>query len=35
MVCPKVSVVIPTYNGTDYLGTAIESILDQSYPISK
>src|SRR5512147_987985 len=29
---PKVSVVIPTYNGKDHLGDAIQSVLDQTYP---
>lgn len=28
---PKVSVVIPVYNGANYLGNAIESILSQTY----
>ena len=29
---PKVSVVIPAYNGCDQLAEAIQSVLDQSYP---
>lgn len=28
---PKVSVVIPAYNGKDHLGDAIQSVLDQTY----
>lgn len=28
---PKVSVIIPAYNQAAYLGTALESVLDQSY----
>ena len=32
MANPKVSVIIPTYNGTDYLGEAIDSIINQTYP---
>jgi len=32
MDTPKVSVVIPTYNGKEYLGEAIQSVLDQTYP---
>ena len=30
-VKPKVSIVIPVYNGADYLGEAIESVLGQTY----
>lgn len=29
---PIVTVIIPTYNGADYLGEAIQSVLDQTYP---
>jgi glycosyltransferase involved in cell wall biosynthesis len=29
--CPKVSIVIPVYNGADYLSEAIDSALAQSY----
>jgi glycosyltransferase involved in cell wall biosynthesis len=29
---PKVSIVIPVYNGADYVAQAIESALDQTYP---
>lgn len=29
---PKVSIVIPVYNGANYLREAIESALDQTYP---
>jgi len=29
---PKVSIVIPVYNGSNYLRTAVESALTQSYP---
>jgi glycosyltransferase involved in cell wall biosynthesis len=29
---PKVSVIIPTYDGADFLGEAIQSVLDQTYP---
>ena len=28
---PKVSIVIPVYNGSDYLDKAIQSALNQSY----
>lgn len=28
---PKVSVIIPVYNGADFLGEAIQSVLDQTY----
>jgi glycosyltransferase involved in cell wall biosynthesis len=28
---PKVSVIIPTYNGKEHLGEAIQSVLDQTY----
>jgi glycosyltransferase involved in cell wall biosynthesis len=29
---PKVSIVIPVYNGSDYLREAIDSALAQSWP---
>jgi glycosyltransferase involved in cell wall biosynthesis len=29
---PKVSIVLPTYNGSEYLAMAIESCLQQTYP---
>lgn len=29
---PAVSIVIPVYNGSDYLGQAIDSALEQTYP---
>ena len=32
MMMPKVSVVIPTYNYAQYVGIAVKSVLDQSYP---
>ena len=31
-VCPLVSIVIPVYNGSNYLAQAIESALAQTYP---
>jgi glycosyltransferase involved in cell wall biosynthesis len=31
MASPRVSVIIPVYNGEDTLGAAIESVLDQSF----
>jgi glycosyltransferase involved in cell wall biosynthesis len=31
MSTPKVSVIIPTYNGKGHLGEAIQSVLDQTY----
>ncbi len=31
MANPKVSVIIPTYHGADYLGEAIQSVLNQTY----
>ena len=32
MTLPVVSIVLPTYNGSTYLGEAIESCLAQTYP---
>lgn len=32
MSFPKISVIIPAYNGADHLGAAIRSVLDQTYP---
>lgn len=32
MSTPKASVIIPTYNGADFLGEAIQSVLEQTYP---
>lgn len=32
MMIPRVSVVIPTYNYAQYVGLAVKSVLDQSYP---
>jgi len=31
MLNPKVSIIIPVYNGSDYLAEAIESALTQTY----
>ena len=31
-VQPKISIIIPVYNGSDYLGEAIDSALAQDYP---
>lgn len=28
---PKISIVIPVYNGGDFLGKAIDSVLNQTY----
>lgn len=35
MSTPKVSVIIPAYNGADFLGEAIQSVLDQTYQNSE
>src|SRR5574338_1419172 len=32
MDTPKVSVIIPAYNGKDHLGEAIRSVMEQTYP---
>ncbi|QWV97031.1 glycosyltransferase [Geomonas nitrogeniifigens] len=30
--CPKISIVVPSYNQGDYLGACLESIVSQGYP---
>lgn len=28
---PKISIILPTYNGQQYIGEAIESIIEQTF----
>ena len=32
MLMPKISIIMPSYNQSEYIGEAIESVLNQSYP---
>ena len=33
MIKPVVSVIVPAYNNAEYLGEAIQSVLDQTYQL--